>query len=532
MDLLSTTSKVGKYIAPQIREMQIPRFVSSMTKELAPDSFKHTVRTATDGIVNKGLEFDAVRGTRIPLSEARMNNVLNTITSNPEEQALIKRLVESETTVVTPEVEKQVMMRQYRSFKEANPNITSEKIFIYSPMPKGQTKSYTSSGQAFARANGIPQTRITTSFRDTEIPKDAAIFMVDDCSITGASMVFDLLEKLPADFKGQIILTPTVKGIGNTAKGHPLAETVLQKLSEINTPSNDRAKLAEELKLWISDGKKQNKEMLDKLANPDNYKDVKISLSENCLQAPCYRETETFRNLPKEKQRLLDSLVTADGINTGYHDSGVMVLMPTKTPNNNIGVMEIIGDEMGLKTKPSGILTYRQNAELRKQGLKCGLTIVPNCNSNANTQTIAMEAYTQAGRIGSPKAMQYNASYNKETMTHTADTLDVVVRGKDGTEHVIKYQARPEMSETKDGVISYHGVGSSEEAFGFEAPETLLQKTMRFLKGQYVPKSTKKDISYRYDVLAIPRDAEVVSVGGKSISEIMQQQEVLKKLAN
>ena len=129
--------------------------------------------------------------------------------------------VEKETIHVTDAVEQGVMKTQFANVMKNHPDIKPNEVYVYSPQPKGYIKSYTKSGETFANANGIDKSHIVTDFEN--VPEGSTVFMPDDCSITGASMVFDLLEKLRPDFKGRIVMAPTGKGAGESLANRPLA---------------------------------------------------------------------------------------------------------------------------------------------------------------------------------------------------------------------------------------------------------------------------------------------------------------------
>ena len=440
---------------------------------------------------------------KITISPEKQQKLISTVTTNPEEQKLLLKMINNETIVVDKLSESAVMRRQFREFLTKNPNITRENIYIYSPRPKGQVKSYTTSGEAFASANNIDKAHIKTSF--AEIPENATVFMPDDCSITGASMVFDLLEQLPANFKGKIVYAPTVIGKGKNLAGEVMANEVLSMMKKATQPNADKKAIVEELKVLISDGKKTNIEALDNFANPEAFKNVKIDVASGSLEARSFRETDTFKSLTSREQRLVDSLFTAGRLNTGYHASGTMVFLPTKTPNNNVGIMEIFAKEMGLKTKPDGIISFSENLALKSKGKKCALGLVPDCNNRGVSKELILEIEDGSRRSA---RIPYNAKDEKP--------IDVVVKLNDGSTQTVKYLPKKEVKTPIEEKL----ISETERLYGLEVAEG--ESGMQALKGLYRPKSMKQDMGYYVDVLAIPKDAEIISVGDVAMADLFK----------
>jgi len=478
--------KAGEVVSAPKVEHVIPKTV--------PDVFVKGSDTAAKDI--KPFDFTPPEGSVLSLNPAQRRKIGETVTSNPEEQALLFKMLDNETIVVTDAVEQKVMKTQMNNFIKSHPEVSREQIYVYSPKPKDKIKSYTQSGQTFAKANGIDSSHIKTNF--DEIPEGSTVFMSDDCSISGASMVFDLLERLPENFKGRIVFSPTVIGSGKTSKGIPMADEVLRLFGKINDPKVDRKSIEEKLDILISDNKTDNKKALAKLLNPDSYSGVSIETASGSLEAKNFRQTPTFLNLPKREQRHVDSLFTADGINTGYHNSGVMVAFQTKSPNNNVGIMELVGKEMGIQVKPSGILSFTDNMKLKHNNKRCAITLLPKANSNGNSTELGIETYLGGIRGG-------NIPYNVKT----DGPLDVVVKLPDGQLKTITYKAKLEEIAKI----------ATENSYGLETKESIPQ--VKIYKGLYVPKTVKKKYAYRTDVLAIPKDARIVSVGGTPIEDIL-----------
>ncbi len=440
-------------------------------------------------------EFHPEKGAQIPLKENKLIQIVGNITSDIQEQKLLLKMIKNESVVVTEAVEKGVMKKQFNSFIKKHPETDLNKVFVYSPMPKGQAKSYTRSGNIFAETNNIPKSNIKIDFN--EIPKDATVFMPDDCSITGASMVFDLLEHLPKDFEGKIILAPTVKGTGQNLKGDAMADGVLKLLTNINSKNTNRTEVVEELTNLISDNKKTNLEALNNILSDENYKKCSIEIAEGSLSAKNFRNTETFKNLEKNEKRLVDALFSMSGLNNGYHSSGVMVLLPNKTPNNNVGIMDLVGEAMQLKVKPNGLLTYSENLALKNQNKKCAIGLLPASNNKGNFKEIIYEIPS----TGKSERIPFDSK--KDNM------LEVKVKLPTGEIKTIEY--KPQLEE-KDKI-------SEGRLFGFNIGESI-SKLFTALKGHYQPKSVHTTKGFYVDVLAIPENAEIISIGTQTLNNI------------
>ncbi|MCD8377216.1 MAG: hypothetical protein LUB59_00345 [Candidatus Gastranaerophilales bacterium] len=498
---LNILKKTAEYTRSQALKETGSRFhsVPNMARNIQPAADEVVIqakKSENSAVKSLSFEFNPRTGTQIPLTAAEKKEMIESITSSPEEQKLISKMLDNETVVVTDAVEQQVMKRQFINAKKNNPEIAPETSYIYSPMPKGKIKSYTTSGESFARANGIDKSHIKTDF--TEIPDNAVVFMADDCSITGASMVFDLLEHLPENFKGKVIIAPTVIGTGKDLRNNTMADGVLKMFSEINKNGAARKSISDELRVLISDNKTDNLKALDKLTNPENYSNVSIQIAKGSLPAPCFNHTETFQNMTKNEQRLIDALFTSDRINTGYHDSGVMVLLPTKTPNNNVGIMEVVGEKLGLKIKPNGILSFIDNLKLKHDGKRCVMAVLPDSDKKGNSTEMILETY-KGGKKTS--RIPYSAQSDKP--------VNFTVKLPDGNITVIKYSAQ---IEDKSKI-------ATENLFGFEVPEKL--KEVSIHKGLYRPKSINGHRCYRTDVLAMPDEAQIISIGGIPIKSII-----------
>lgn len=471
---------------------------STLVRQPKQDVFMHSsVPTTLSSPIAKIVPISSPKSAPLGLNPAQRKNIASVVTQNPEEQKLLLDFVERETVHVTDEVERNVMKTQFNNVLKNHPEITSNEIYVYSPHPKGYVKSYTKSGETFANANGIDKSHIVTDFEN--VPSGSTVFMPDDCSITGASMVFDLLEKLPPDFKGRIVMAPTVKGVGNSLGKRPLAEDVLNSFSSINSKGADRKSIAEQLKGLIADNKKDNKDALDALVDASNYAGADIEIAVGSLRAPNFRETATFKNLPKSQQRLLDSMVTADGVNTGYHDSGVMVLFQEKGPNNNIGIMDVVGSVMGKKPKPSGVLSYADNMELNRNGMRCALAACPKTNKHGNSSELILESFLDGKKTG---YVPYSVKDGKP--------VEFVIKFADGKTKAVSYNAKLEDK------LKFE----TENLYGFE-PEANAND-IRIFKGLYKDRTVKSKYGYRTDVLAIPKDAQIVSVDGQQLESIMK----------
>jgi len=443
--------------------------------------------------------FNPKTGGKLNLHIYRQRALVNRITPNKESQNLILRMINNEAVVVTPEVEKYVMKTQFETYMRTHKDVNPDNIYIFSPKPKGETKSYTRSGEIFAGVNNVDKTRIKEDFID--IPENSVVFMPDDCSITGASMVFDLLDKLPPDFKGNIVFAPTVKGVGRNLKNNEMAEEVLDSLSLINKKATTRDKVITRLINLISDNKKRNIEILEKLRTPENYNNLHVTIAEGSLPAKNFRKTETFKSMPKHEQAIVDKLFTAEGINKGYHDSGVMVLLPHKTPNNNVGIMNLFGKELGLSTKPNGIIDYSETIKLAQENKKCAIGIVPSSNKKGNYSKLYVE-------LPNSKTSTISIPHCKEA----GGRINVSIRLKNGELRQISYLPKLE-EKAKIG---------KERQLGFEVPEGLSQY-IKALKGEYQPKTVDKDYGYFVDVLAIPKDAKIESINDIKLNDLISQ---------
>lgn len=469
----------------------IPSKLRYIPKSCGKDCFIKSKNIAKDIMQ----EFHPEKGAQIPLTENKLLQIAGNVTSNIEEQKLLLNMLKNESVVVTESVEKGVMKKQFNSFLKKHPETDLNKVFIYSPMPKGQAKSYTRSGKIFSEANNIPESNIKIDFN--EIPKDATVFMADDCSITGASMVFDLLEHLPKDFEGKIILAPTVKGTGHNLKGDTMADGVLNLLTNINSKSTNRKEIVEELTNLISDNKKTNIEALNNILSGENYKNCSIEIADGSLSARNFRETETFKGLEKNEKRLVDALFSMSGLNNGYHSSGVMVLLPNKTPNNNVGIMDLIGEAMQLKVKPNGLLTYSENLALKNQNKKCAIGLLPASNNKGNFKEIIYEI----PNTGKSARIPFDSKKD--------NILEVKVKLPTGEIKTIEY--KPQLEE-KDKI-------SQGRLFGFNIGESI-SKLFTALKGHYQPKSVHTTKGFYVDVLAIPNNAEIISIGNQKLNNI------------
>ncbi len=485
---------------PNANTTTVPHYLAKT--KINPDMFIPSIKTGVTESVAKAraFEFDATHGGRIPLSNEQKLKIASRVTKEKDAQQLIIKMIENETVYVDKAVEEQVMKRQFRSFQQQHPEVKAEDIFIYSPKPKGAVKSYTTSGAAFADANQISHSHIKETFDD--IPENATVFMPDDCSITGASMVFDLLEKLPTNFKGRIIFAPTVKGTGKDMKQQAMADEVLKMVSSINSKGTDRTAIGKDLEILIADGKKDNISSLERLANPENYTGTIFEIAEGSLPAKSFRETETFKAMSRNEQRQVDALFTGNGLNTGYHSSGVMVLLPKKTPNNNVGIMELYGKELGLAVKPNGVITYTENIKLMNEGKRCVIAMRPESKSELGLELT--DGTYRGARI--PYSIKTN------------EPIDVVVRMKDGHLETIKYQAKAESSSNLSSSIN----DATERLYGFETKRSLADITTR--KASYKPRTMdrKRTQHYYADVLAIPNDAELISIDGHALSDIFK----------
>lgn len=472
---------------------------STLVRQPAKDLFQHSSTSVAETTrhVAQYMPINPSKGAPLGLNPAQRKSIASVVTQNPEEQKLLMDFVEKETIHVTDAVEQGVMKTQFANVMKNHPDIKPNEVYVYSPQPKGYIKSYTKSGETFANANGIDKSHIVTDFEN--VPEGSTVFMPDDCSITGASMVFDLLEKLPPDFKGRIVMAPTVKGAGESLVNRPLAEDVLNSFSSINSKGADRKSIAEQLKGLIADNKKDNKDALDALTNGSNYSNVDIEIATGSLRAPNFKETETFRNLPRSQQRLLDSMVTADGVNTGYHDSGVMVLFQEKGPNNNIGIMDVVGSVMGKKPKPSGVLSYADTMELNRNGMRCALAACPKTNKHGNSSELILESFADGKKTG---YVPYSVKDGKP--------VEFVIRFADGKTQKVSYNAKLEDK------LKFE----TEKLYGFEPDASATN--IRTYKGLYKDRTVKSKFGYRTDVLAIPKDAQIVSVDGQPLESIMK----------
>lgn len=448
-------------------------------------------------------------GAQMPLTNEAKLEVISKITKNPEEQKLILRMLDSETIVVTKEAEEIVMRAQFASFLQANSGVKKEDIYIFSPRPDGKDviKSYQTSGKAFAKANDISPSRIIETFDNIPKDKNVVVFMPDDCSISGASMVIDSLKDLPKDFKGTIVFSPTVMGSGNTLNGKVMADGVLPLLESLNSPRTNRQEVVDKLIKLISDNKSQNKEILGGLV--DNYTDTRFVKTDKSLMATNFRETATFQSLSKEEQRIVDGLITSNGINNGYNRSATLVMMDMtrKTPNNNAGIIEFFGNEMGYKTKPSGILTYTQNVELSNNNLTPSLGAGPVIK-NGNITHLDYEYFLPDGKV---------KTFKIPVGKINPSNVEIAVTLADGTEKTIMYTPQLEaIKSVTESVVENRSYG-----FDVNGASSNFRALKSFGYPHFLPTKGSESAFY-VDVLAIPKDASIKSIGGIPIGELIK----------
>ncbi len=474
-----------------IKELEIPNKIRNSNDI----KFKGKEILSADEIKEK-----SQKRIQAKIENGEINSVSSNVTSDPYEQELINNMIAKEAVYVDEVIEKDIMNAQFHNFMRQHPEINPQDIYIYSPMPKQQIKSYTRSGNIFAEVNGIDKSKIITNM--AECPKGSVVFIPDDCSITGASMVFDLFETLPKDFDGHIVFAPTVMGAGNDLNDFEMADYVLGLICKMNKEGISREAIVNDsivngqlgLNSLISDGKPQNISMLNEILLPENYSRTTFSIAEGGLNAKNFRNNPTFESLSLEDKRLLDAIFTASSINKGYHSSGTMVLLTAKTPNNNVGIMELYGNALGLQTKPNGALRYIDSIKLAKENKKNIICIIPQSNNHGNFKDIIVES-----TLGNDKQIT-TIPYNNKNQS----SINVVFKLPTGEEVTLPYTPKAELKSNVENGL--------ERDFGIEIPPELL-KYISILKGEYKPKSIKPNKGYWVDVVALAEGARIKRIG-------------------
>lgn len=404
--------------------------------------FEDIMPKLTEEVITKKLNnIDIAAESKIELAKNldinRINEILNS--DNPQKQAidtvnkienfrtkvsallgdsadidLITEFMFKNSTWVDSQAQFEITQTQLEKIQSTG--ATRENTYILAPQPNKELKSYTNAARDLIDISQSSQLKLNPNNTRCEIdlskiPGEQHIIISDDCSVSGSSMIEDMINKLATtgeiDGTKTISIVPTVMGaqaeenISNFIRlFNQITESDMTKLvNSINANKN----LSEDIfyQTVSSSLSGKSKEMFDILYKVTDKK-IKTrlpELSQNLLslvsaqnlngrinfelidgiKAANFQDSAYYNNLTETQQNEIYSLLSANGQSFGYNDSATDIIIEGYKGNYNFDPAEL-GEEA-------------------KEALGIGKTL-PEKGNAPNNNTIIAQIFAEA--IGIP----------------------------------------------------------------------------------------------------------------------------------